>query len=204
MNTINTKEIWTTAPQHIALKFLARKKLRSQRLSTMPRPATAQQDTATDAAVGGGSRKANKKALNAAKRKTEKTFKQSQTSVGLLVTGELQAAIKRCSRKVQHIAKHCRARNSKFRYVSLSLRVANGSDDAERDPEFDLENDKRLCLYGLNIPDEEDEQFNPGGIMRVTEIWDNPVFSTDGFSSSDLSQGKIGEWLELMMSKTDA
>jgi len=49
---------------------------------------------------------------------TEKTAlepRKPKRAVGLLVTAELDTAIEQCRRKVQAIAKDCRARNRKYR-----------------------------------------------------------------------------------------
>jgi hypothetical protein len=58
-----------------------------------------------------------------------------------------------------------------------------------RDIEFDLDQDKRLCLYGL----EPKTEFSPSDVMRVTDIFEDPVFFFNGPSSSDISQGADGD-----------
>ncbi|KIM33740.1 hypothetical protein M408DRAFT_325348 [Serendipita vermifera MAFF 305830] len=118
--------------------------------------------------------KTKAKARAAAKKKAKRSFKQPTATVGIAVTEELDIAIARCRAKVETISKLCRARNRKF-----------------RDTEFDLENDKDICLQGLAKPD--DEALNPADVMRVTDIFDNPQFFIDGASSSDVVQGALGD-----------
>ena len=48
-------------------------------------------------------------------------FVDPKQEPGLLVTGELNAAIEDCRRKVQQISKDCRAKNRKFRYARCHL-----------------------------------------------------------------------------------
>ena len=60
-------------------------------------------------------KRANAKARAAAKKKAKRNFKQSKSSVGILVTEELETAIDQCREKVKTIARMCRARNQKFR-----------------------------------------------------------------------------------------
>ena len=48
-----------------------------------------------------------------------------------------------------------------------------------------------MCLKGLD--DVADEELKPADVMRVSEIWDEPQFTIDGFSSSDVAQGNLGD-----------
>ncbi|PVG01978.1 cysteine proteinase [Serendipita vermifera] len=130
-------------------------------------------DAKSVATANAGEKAPNTKSRAAAQKKVKKSFAQKQNSVGLLVTEELEAAIARCTAKVNSISRHCRARNKKF-----------------RDPEFDLSNDREMCLQGLDDPE---GALNPTDVMRVTDIWDNPQFFIDGSSSSDVEQGTLGD-----------
>ncbi|KAG9054724.1 hypothetical protein FS842_004317 [Serendipita sp. 407] len=114
------------------------------------------------------------KSRRPAKKEEQKTFKQAEEDVGLLVTDELKQAIYRCSTKVKSISRICRNRNTKF-----------------RDPDFDLENDESLCLKPLDPP--SDEELSPAGVCRVTDIWENPQFFISGTDSSDVEQGSLGD-----------
>ncbi|KAG8703680.1 hypothetical protein FRC09_004010, partial [Ceratobasidium sp. 395] len=62
-------------------------------------------------------------------------YTQQAERAGLLCTEELEIATEKCRKKVEAIAKQCRARNRRF-----------------RDVEFDLEEDKERCLHGLATP----------------------------------------------------
>lgn len=73
-------------------------------------------------------------------------------------------------------------------YPDLSYLVLPGN---KRDIEFDLLNDRDVCLKGLDMPD--DEELNPADVMRVTDIFDNPQFFVEGASSSDVAQGMLGD-----------
>jgi hypothetical protein len=55
------------------------------------------------------------RSMSIANKTYERSFKQSQGSVGLFVTNELETAIERCKAKVQTTARICRMRNHKFR-----------------------------------------------------------------------------------------
>ena len=62
-----------------------------------------------------------------------------------------------------------------------------------RDVEFDLENDKIRCLRGLTYSDDSEA---PPGVLRVTQIFENPQFVIDGADAIDIIQGKLGDcWL---------
>jgi hypothetical protein len=61
------------------------------------------------------------KARKAAKKKVKKHFEQTESSVGLLVTEELESAIARCKARVESIAASCRADNQKFTYACLTV-----------------------------------------------------------------------------------
>ncbi|TEB36858.1 cysteine proteinase [Coprinellus micaceus] len=97
-----------------------------------------------------------------------------QQEPGLLVTKELDKAIEYCKDKVARIAKTCKDRNRKF-----------------RDIEFDLENDKENCLYGLFTQ----EEYTPADVHRVTQIFDKPHFFDDDEKpgSNDIIQGALGD-----------
>ncbi|KAG8851780.1 hypothetical protein FRC20_001664 [Serendipita sp. 405] len=104
---------------------------------------------------------------------TQTSYEQPKETIGLLVTEQLETAIARCREQVETLAGICRARNQKF-----------------RDQDFDLENDMYTCLNGLGGGD---EAYSPAGILRVTEIFENPVFFKDGATSSDIAQGGVGD-----------
>jgi hypothetical protein len=60
----------------------------------------------------------------------------------------------------------------------------------ERDLEFDLENDQRACLYGLN----PEETYNPTDVRRVSQIFDKPqLFVGGGVGVNDIVQGALGD-----------
>ena len=61
------------------------------------------------------------------------------------------------------------------------------------------------CLYGLVRNKEEDE---PKGVLRVTQIFEDPKFFIDGANSNDIVQGNLGDcWflsaLAIMSAKED-
>ena len=58
------------------------------------------------------------------------------------------------------------------------------------DIDWDIENDRDLCLHGLVSLD--DEPLNPADVMRITDLFDSPTFFKDGASSSDIEQGYLG------------
>lgn len=108
------------------------------------------------------------------KRTNTENFQQPKERAGLLVTADLDAAIKRCKDKVETIAKQCRSRNRRF-----------------RDVEFDLVDDRDRCLHSLDT--EGDDRHNPADVLRVTEIFNNPKFFVDGIEAGDISQGSLGD-----------
>ncbi|KAF9464916.1 hypothetical protein BDZ94DRAFT_1215779 [Collybia nuda] len=95
------------------------------------------------------------------------SFEQERPA--LLVTRELDNAIEDCKKKVAQISKTCRAKNRRY-----------------RDTEFDIRNDKDLCLHGLSR-----YTYAPSDVQRVSDIFEDPQFFIDGPSSSDLVQGGI-------------
>ncbi|KAJ7748697.1 hypothetical protein B0H16DRAFT_1319778 [Mycena metata] len=101
------------------------------------------------------------------------SFAQQEKRAGLLVTNELEKARAGCKVQVERIAKDCRAKNRRF-----------------RDVEFDLENDRQRCLFGLS---KENREYRPSDVQRVTKIFGNPSFFVDGADSNDVIQGKLGD-----------
>ncbi|TFK48416.1 cysteine proteinase, partial [Heliocybe sulcata] len=90
----------------------------------------------------------------------------------LCVTEEMQSAYDGCKAEVDRIIEHCRNGNRRF-----------------RDLEFDLEEDRDDCLYGL----ERDESCQPPDILRVTDIFRDPepVLFKEGATADDLVQGQL-------------
>ncbi|KAJ7708663.1 hypothetical protein B0H17DRAFT_1030404 [Mycena rosella] len=104
------------------------------------------------------------------------SFLQEEKRAGLLVTDELEKALAECTALVERIALDCRAQNRRF-----------------RDVEFDLENDRERCLFGLS---REDREYSPSDVHRATKIFKNPSFFVDGADSNDIVQGRLGDcWL---------
>ncbi|KAJ7088897.1 hypothetical protein B0H15DRAFT_841074 [Mycena belliarum] len=101
------------------------------------------------------------------------SFAQEEKRAGLLVTDELDKALSECRALVERIAQDCRRQNRRF-----------------RDAEFDLENDKERCLFGLS---KENREYAPADVQRVTKIFKNPSFFIDGAGSNDLVQGRLGD-----------
>ncbi|KAJ3828949.1 hypothetical protein F5880DRAFT_1502696 [Lentinula raphanica] len=105
----------------------------------------------------------------------QSSFVQQESKARLLVTAELDKALEECKAKVARISKDCRMMNRKY-----------------RDNEFDLENDRELCLHGLFIPGST-ETYAPSDVQRVTQIFENPQFFVDGANADDIVQGAIGD-----------
>ncbi|CAH0046469.1 unnamed protein product [Clonostachys solani] len=92
----------------------------------------------------------------------------------------------KCIEMVKETVEHCESINSSF-----------------CDPDFDLESDFYLstddCIHGLVRADQEGETepARPGSVHRVSWIFTNPQFTVDGFSGSDIMQGRVGNcwWL---------
>ncbi|KAJ7113978.1 hypothetical protein C8R44DRAFT_676421 [Mycena epipterygia] len=106
-------------------------------------------------------------------RQADASFPQQENRAGLLVTKELDKALAECKALVERIAKDCRAKNRCF-----------------RDIEFDLENDKTRCLFGLS---KKDREYAPSDVQRVTKIFKDPSFFIDGAESNDIVQGRLGD-----------
>lgn len=65
------------------------------------------------------------------------------------------------------------------------------NDIVSSDVDWDIENDRDLCLRGLVSP--KDESLDPGDVMRITDLFDSPTFFKDGASSSDIEQGGLDD-----------
>lgn len=97
-----------------------------------------------------------------------------------------ELARSKCIEMVRETVEHCESINSSF-----------------CDPDFDLESDFYLsaddCIHGLVRPEQAPETppARPGSVHRVPWIFENPQFTVDGFSGSDIMQGRVGNcwWL---------
>lgn len=99
-----------------------------------------------------------------------------------------QAAADECRARVKRIVRECRRTNEKF-----------------TDPDFDIEHDwDDNCLDGLmkwynKREVRDDDSTSVGGrrkpptIHRIDWIFEDPQFTVDGFSSSDVQQGANGD-----------
>ncbi|KAG2011180.1 calpain [Coprinopsis cinerea AmutBmut pab1-1] len=94
--------------------------------------------------------------------------------IGLLLGGNLEAAIQECKERVERISRECRAENRKF-----------------RDLEFDLESDKELCLYTLSST--RRSLLCPADTIRITDLWEHPKFFADHANPNDIRQGTLGD-----------
>jgi hypothetical protein len=61
-----------------------------------------------------------------------------------------------------------------------------------RDVDWDIENDRDLCLNGLVLLDKKD-RIDPADVMRITDLFNSPAFFKEGASSSDIEQGNLGD-----------
>ncbi|CAI6061124.1 unnamed protein product [Clonostachys chloroleuca] len=88
-----------------------------------------------------------------------------------------EIARSKCLAMVRKAVARCESTNSKF-----------------IDQEFEIESDHYMqthhCLRGLVRSD--DFYYEPGSVHRVSWIFDNPQFTVDGFSGSDIKQGYLG------------
>ncbi|KAJ3055624.1 hypothetical protein HK097_009951 [Rhizophlyctis rosea] len=95
----------------------------------------------------------------------------------LAATDGLAAAKEGCMLKVKKISEECRRKNTRF-----------------RDRHFDLERSREECLFSLSHTDASGEKFQPRGVKRVHEIFDNPYFfGNTGPTAGDISQGNVGD-----------
>lgn len=103
------------------------------------------------------------------------------------VNSSYEAAATLCRAKVEKIVRECRRVNKKYR-------------DAHFDIETDLKLGPRDCLKSLSnvkaAAPPPGSAFNPQGVKRVTDIFDDPKFYIDGPTANDVRQGKDGDcWL---------
>ncbi|MCJ1474171.1 hypothetical protein MMC13_002829 [Lambiella insularis] len=83
-----------------------------------------------------------------------------------------------CKLAVEKIARECRRVNMRYR-------------DPHFDIEFDLKWNKNDCLDGL-LP-AGGEPFRPNSVKRVPDIFDDPQFTKDDATASDVRQGNDGD-----------
>lgn len=100
------------------------------------------------------------------------------------VNSSYEAAATLCRAKVEKIIKECRRVNKKYR-------------DAHFDIETDLKIGVRDCLESLsNVTKARSppgRSFQPQGVKRVTDIFDDPKFYIDGPTANDVRQGRDGD-----------
>ncbi|KZT25339.1 cysteine proteinase, partial [Neolentinus lepideus HHB14362 ss-1] len=95
----------------------------------------------------------------------------------LCVTKEMKTAYDRCKARVEQIIEDCSRKRLNSRCIIFS------------DLEFDLEEDRDACLYGL----ERDATCRPPDVLRVTDIFrrPEPVLFKEGATADDLVQGQL-------------
>jgi Calpain family cysteine protease len=54
-----------------------------------------------------------------------------------------------------------------------------------------LAGQQEACLWGLDKPKHWEKHFNPADVMRVGEIYEQPMFFVDGAAGNDIKQGKL-------------
>lgn len=121
-------------------------------------------------------------------------FAQQEKNAGLLVTNEMEKALAECKALVERIAKDCRAKNRRFRCAAGSVFWSIGAltSPRSRDVEFDLENDRDACLFGLSK--DKAAPYAPSGVERPSKIFNNQFsFFIDGAHSNDIVQGRLGD-----------
>ncbi|KDN34646.1 hypothetical protein RSAG8_12271, partial [Rhizoctonia solani AG-8 WAC10335] len=105
-------------------------------------------------------------------------YQQETKRAGLLCTGELEEATRRCRAKVEAIAKQSPATADSETSNSISKKTRSDAFMASAPLQM------TECLY------------TPSDVMRVTQIFQQPQFFIDGAKWSDIMQGRIGDcWL---------
>ncbi|KAG6828557.1 hypothetical protein H0H92_007582 [Tricholoma furcatifolium] len=97
---------------------------------------------------------------------------QGPTTGGLLVSEEYTNAVQKCREDVKAIVEYSQKTGRKF-----------------RDVEFDLELDRRRCLFGLVL--NKSPELKPTDAERVTEIFLTPKFFVEGADRSNVVQGSL-------------
>lgn len=169
IDTPSTRTVFAT----IAMAQLEKQASSTNVVDKPEQVATAETKTEAKAQLIASIKKKSKKSKkNARKVKTE--YEPPKELAGILATEQLQEAMDRARERVATISRLCRARNEKF-----------------KDSEFDFSSDKDACLHGLGL--DESARYDTSGVMRVTEIFDNPVLFKDGANASDIAQGVVGD-----------
>lgn len=118
-----------------------------------------------------------------------------------------EAAAKECREKVERIVRECHRTNEKFTDSDFDIECDERQNclkgleyveedekaDNERSERPDGEQQRRLGFSG-NDGVASGESYFPGSVHRLDWIFrDDPQFTIDGFSSSDIQQGGNGE-----------